>query len=320
MAGPTPVEASAPGKVILLGEHAVVYGEPSLSFAINRRLRVAAEPGSPSTTVNGDPLDAHRHAYMHQAIQHVASRSAFRLRTESELPSASGIGSSAALSVATVAALLRLLEGKPPLAPRVAQLAFETEFLTQGAASPNDTTVSTAGGGVLLAPSPEPGLELLWRLDRNERTWMAHRVVLPPLPLVVAHSGQRSRTADQVAKVRRFVERDPSARDLLREIGTLTREGVQRLRQNDWVGLGALMDRNHECLHALGVDTPQLERLARAARGVGGTYGAKLTGAGGGGSLIVLAEDPRRVRAVLEAHGAQAFVAEATPRGLEVTA
>lgn len=310
--------ASAPGKVILLGEHAVVYGEPSLSLALERRIHVDAEVAERASTVNGHALDPARHGYIHHAIQLCALATPVRLQTRSNLPSASGIGSSAALSVATVAALLQLA-GRAADPATVARLAFETEYQTQGAASPNDTTISTAGGAVLLSPRPLPLGEALWRLERDGHQWNAHRLHLPLLPLVLGNSGQRARTGDQVAKVRRSVERSGFARDAIREIGTLTLDAVQALQARDLVTLGRLMDRNHTLLHTLGVDTPQLARLVEAARQVPGTYGAKLTGAGGGGSIVALTEDPERVRQVLESHGAQSFVVTASPRGLEVT-
>lgn len=313
--------ASAPGKIILFGEHAVVYGQPSLSLAIGKRTHVEAEAGGAGVTVNGHPLDPAYHAYIVQALRLCGADGPVRLQTRSELPSASGVGSSAALSVATVAALLRL-QGAPHDPARVAELAFRTEFETQGAASPNDTTVSTAGGGVLLAPkrSEAPGTQFLWELRRGEHAWAAHRVELPPLPLVVATTGRRAKTGDQVAKVRRFVEHSGFARDVVAEIGRITLEGVDALRAHDLKRVGHLMNRNHECLHTLGVDAPDLHRLVTAARNIRGAYGAKLTGAGGGGSLIALAEDPEAVRAALEALGSQALVVRPDPDGVRLEA
>lgn len=315
---PREAHASAPGKIILLGEHAVVYGEPSLSLALDRRIRVDAGAGGPRATVNGEPLHAHRHAYIHQALERGWNGAPLQLHTESELPSASGVGSSAALSVATNAVLLRLHSDTPPAPPAIARAAFETELVTQGAASPNDTSVSTAGGVVLLSPSPRPGAELLWTIERDGRAWHVQR--LPPLdlPLVVGNSGSRSHTADQVAKVRRFADRSAFARDLLRQIGQLTNDGVDALADGDLRRLGQLMNRNQDCLHTLGVDTPVLERLVLAARRVPGTYGAKLTGAGGGGSMIALSERPDDVVAALERLGAHAFRVRSSGRGVEV--
>lgn len=312
--------ADAPGKVILFGEHAVVYGEPSLSLALDRRTRVSGARVGDAFTVNGHPLDAAYHTYIQKAIQLHWREGPLRIQTDSDIPSGSGIGSSAALSVAVCAVVLRLSRPEPLPTEEIARAAFATEFEAQGSASPNDTTVASAGGGVLLAPQrlARDDAKFLWEVRRGERTWNAHAVRVPPLPLVVGNSGTKGRTADQVAKVRRFVDRSGFARDVLRSIGRLTLEGVDALRRGDLRAVGDLMNQNHAYLHTLGVDTPALERLAQAARRVPGTLGAKLTGAGGGGCIIALTENPEEVRAQLERAGARTFLVEASDRGVQV--
>lgn len=319
MGPPTEARASAPGKVILFGEHAVVYGEPSLSLALDRRFRLRAATGAKATTVNHEPLDLRKHAYLAQALTLYWGDAPLRITTESDLPSAGGVGSSAALSVCTTAAALRLRTGQTPSAETVARGAFEAEYVTQGAASPNDTSVSTAGGAVLLSPTRAAGATPLWRIERGDRAWTVQRVELEPVPLVVATTGTRSHTAEQVAKVKRLVEREPAAREAVSAIGRLTLDGVDAIRAGDFSRAGRLMNRNHELLHALGVDTPELARLAKAARAVPGTFGAKLTGAGGGGSLVVLTEKaPALVRA-FEDLGVRSFAVRSSPDGFEVT-
>lgn len=313
-------EASAPGKVILFGEHAVVYGEPSLSLALDKRTRVSGQTVGEKYTVNGFPLDPAFHAYIDRAVKLHWRDGPLRLQTESQLPSGSGVGSSAALSVSTCAVLLRL-QSEGPVAPeRVAQAAFDTEYDTQGRASPNDTTVATAGGGVLLAPQrlEAPDAEFLWRVSRGERAWHAHRIRVPPLGLVIGVTGAKGHTAEQVAKVRRFVERSSFARDVIHHIGRITLDAVEALRRADLRTVGELMNRNHAYLHTLGVDTPLLESLVGAARRAPGTLGAKLTGAGGGGSMVALTENPAETVRALSALGAKAFEVQASAEGVRV--
>lgn len=309
--------ASAPGKVILFGEHAVVYGEPSLSLALDRRIHVQARRAQ-TTSVNGEPLDPQRHAYIDRAIDLASDHGAVALTTRSELPSSGGVGSSAALSVAVVAAV-GSLSGRVVGPEGIARRAFEAEYATQGSASPNDTSVAAAGGAVLLAPALRADQEFLWRIGKGERAWAVHRVHLPELPLVVVNTGSRSRTTEQVARVRRFIERNAFGRDVIAEIGRVTMEGVEALKDGDLRRTGSLMTRNHELLHMLGVDSPQLSRLCDLARRVPGTYGAKLTGAGGGGSLIVLTEDRDAVLAAVAKEGVTSFAAKASRTGVEVT-
>jgi mevalonate kinase len=313
-------DASAPGKVILFGEHAVVYGEPSLSLALEKRTFVSGQPVGEAFTVNGFPLDSNFHSYIERAVKLHWKEGPLRLQTESQIPSGSGIGSSAALSVATVAVLLRLQAGGPVAPETIAAAAFQTEFETQGRASPNDTTVATAGGGVLMAPKrlEQDDVEFLWRIERGEQQWNAHRVKVPSLPLVIGVTGFKGKTSEQVAKVRRFVDRSAFARDVIKDIGRITLAGIEALRKGDLRTLGDLMNRNHEHLHTLGVDTPLLETLVQTARKVPGTLGAKLTGAGGGGSMVVLTENPDDVKSALERVGAQAFLAPASPDGVRL--
>jgi mevalonate kinase len=313
------VRASAPGKLILFGEHAVVYGEPSVSLAVDRRTSVRGAAVGDAVTVNGRRLNPRWHRYILQAVEKYWE-GPLRLQVDGDIPSSSGMGSSAALSVATVAVVLRLAAEQDVPLERVARAAYETELETQAGGSPNDTTVSTAGGGVLLAPRPVNGLPQLWTITKGPRTWVAHRVEIPQLPLVVAFSGKKGNTAKQVAKVRRFVEKNAFGRDLVQEIGSLTRQGVEALADGDLGRVGVLMDRNQEILHTLGVDTPELSRLIHVARKVPGTYGAKLTGAGGGGSIIALTSDPNAAAEALTRAGADAFRIKASERGVEAEA
>ena len=203
----------------------------------------------------------------------------------------------------------------------VARVAFEAEYATQGGASPNDTSVSTAGGAVLLSPSlitTQTDAEFLWRMAKAEREWHVHRVKAPELPLVVGFSGVRARTGEQIWKVRRFVETEARGKGLVEEIGRGVFEALDALRTGDLGVLGALMDKNHAILNQLGVGHPALEKMVQAARAVPGTYGAKITGAGGGGSIVALASDPEKVAEAIAKAGGKPFVVAASSRGAEV--
>lgn len=311
--------ASAPGKVILLGEHAVVFGEPAIAVALDLRTKIRIDGRGTSIMVNGEPLQEKLHLpHVHQALALTGEPwGPLDIRIESAVPRASGLGSSAALSAALIAALQEARGLKPQ--PRdVARLAFEVELAVQeGRASPTDTSTSVAGGAVLVDSVKGPGL--LWDLERGGKHWFLHRLNLAKPPaLVVGHSGERAPTGQMVAMVHERVRRDPRDLQRIRSLGALAREGAKALSASDFRGLGQLMDRAHADLRALGVSTPRLDELVHAARKR--SFGAKLTGAGGGGSIIALTEHPNDVAAALRTAGCDPIVASVTPRGLEAGA
>lgn len=313
---------SAPGKVILFGEHAVVYGHPAVAAATNQRTLVEVDCCGDRFTVNGYRLHERYHAYLQTAVEHIWKRKdAVRIQTEGGVPSASGTGSSAALTVATVAALRRLqeLEGLPGLA----QDAFRVERLTQGGGSPTDTSCSVAGGGMAISGASDPAgvgtklWDVVWDKPGEERTWTVERIDFPLMTAVIGNSGVKGRTDEQVAKVASAARKNAIVRERLAEIGDITRQAVPALKRKDWEAVGGFMNRAHSALHTLGVNHPAVENLVLAARAVPGTLGAKLTGAGGGGSMLALTDRPDAVAKAIEAAGGTAFIVQLGGPGVE---
>ncbi len=310
--------ASAPGKVILFGEHAVVYGHPAIAAATSQRTYVEVDVVGTKTTVNGYRIHERYHSYLLTAVERTWKRNEpVRLQTEGGVPSASGTGSSAALSVAAVGALHKL-QHLDDLG-RLAQDAFEVERVTQGGGSPVDTTTSAAGGGIALAGLDNPpGIgEKLWDIQWEDAGWRVERVPMPELTVVVGNSGVKGRTDAEVAKVARAITRNAMLRDTLQDIGNLTRDAVAPLKAKDWGAIGQLMDRTHACLHTLGVNHPAVQKLVEVARATPGTFGAKITGAGGGGSMIALTEKPRRVAQAIADAGGTPFIVELGGPGVQ---
>ncbi len=301
--------ASAPGKLILFGEHAVVFGEPALATAINLRAEVFARPHA-EWRADGGSLDEPRFRYVKAAVEKAKSKGPLWLEVRSMVPSGVGLGSSAAVTVATLGALHGMIG---PIDPKtIAREAFEVEHDVQGRASPIDTSAASAGGGVLVLPNPSAGL--LWTIERDSRRWYLHRADLPPLDFVIGSTGISAATGPLVATVKERVDRDPRAREAVREIGRITLDGLQALRRRDFARAGQLMDRNHALLTQLGVGHPMLDRLVAAARRT--SYGAKLTGAGGGGSMVALSDRPEGTVASIRAAGGKAFVVRSDPAGV----
>jgi mevalonate kinase len=304
---------SAPGKVILFGEHAVVYGHPALAAATDQRTYVEVDCCGDRFTVNGYRIHDRYHSYLMTAVERIWKRAEpIRIQTEGGVPSASGTGSSAALTVATVGALHRL-QDRTDLGA-LAQEAFEVERATQGGGSPTDTSTVTAGGGIAISASSDPPKvgtplwQIDWREPGHERSWTVERIELPELTVVIGNSGVKGRTDQQVAKVAAAVRKNAVVRDALSDIGRLTREAVPALRQRDWVSIGSLLDKAHSAMHTLGVNHPAVEQLVQAARAVPGTFGAKITGAGGGGSMFALTDRPEAVAKAIEAKGGTPFI------------
>jgi len=300
---------SAPGKLILFGEHAVVFGEPALSTAIDLRAEVYVRPHA-QWLADGMSLDEPRYRYVKAAARRGWSGEPLWFEIRSMIPVGSGLGSSAAVTVATLAALGSLGGTFDPVA--IARDAFEVEHEVQGRASPIDTSTATAGGGVLVRRDVGEGL--LWTLRRDTRTWSLHRCDLPPLTFVVGDTGIGAATGPLVAGVKERVDRDPRMGEVVREIGGITLDGLGALLRKDLVAAGELMDRNHGLLNTLGVGHPRLDRLVEAARRT--SYGAKLTGAGGGGSMVALTDRPEETRRAIGAAGGRAFAVATEPDGV----
>ncbi|MFQ5909660.1 MAG: mevalonate kinase [Thermoplasmata archaeon] len=294
-------ECSAPGKLILFGEHAVVLGEPALSIAVDLRVSTRAER-SAIFKVNGKSIGRRKYRYVKGAIEEVWRGEPLALRVNSELPVAAGLGSSAAVTVSTLGTLLHLMGEFDPVT--VARNGFQVELRVQGNASPIDTTTSTHGGGILVDGSAGSGL--LWRLSRDDTEWFLHDCPLPDLSVVVGDTGIKAETGPLVSRVRKLTARSQVARDQIKKIGRITLRGKAALQEGDFSLAGELMNQNHELLNALGVGHPALEKLISACEGL--SYGAKLTGAGGGGSMIALTDEPEEVAMSIKGAGGEPFI------------
>ncbi|MDY7082697.1 MAG: mevalonate kinase, partial [Halobacteria archaeon] len=193
---------------------------------------------------------------------------------ESDVPVGAGLGSSAAVVVATVHAVSNEL-GSEIERERVAEIGHEVELAVQGSASPADTFASAMGGMVYVEPDEE-----LRRLDT------------PDFDFVVGYDGESAPTGEMVAGVRELVESNEIAEHVVEDIGDITRLGVESVESDDLEKTGELMNLGHGLLESLGVGSASLARMVWAARD-SGAYGAKLTGAGGGGCIVSLVDDTK---------------------------
>ncbi|MCD1293889.1 mevalonate kinase [Methanocella sp. CWC-04] len=296
------VICSAPGKIFLFGEHAVVYGKRAIACAIDLRtsVEITSASGIHINSVFKDDPD--KNLYIKTAIkkvQNYAEVNNINISVSSKIPVASGLGSSAAVTVATIAALNKEFQAGLDN-DQIAFLAYQTELEVQGAASPTDTFVSTMGGTVIVP-------------DRKK---------LPPITcgVVVGHTGIFKSTSRMVSRVRGLKDRYPEVfENILNAIGQMSERGEKLVLENDYRSIGELMNVNQGLLDAMGVCIPELSHQIYAAR-QHGAYGAKLTGAGGGGCMVAIC-DPDKCKDIADAIGrsyGDSFITSPTAEGVRI--
>lgn len=302
--------AMSPAKFILFGEHSVVYGEPAIAVAVELPCKITVAPAE-AFVVDGEPLDPKGHSFIKRALETGWKGGPLSVQTRSNIPRASGLGSSAAVVVATLAALKKL-EGASELDEEsLARMAFDVEYTVQGKASPTDTSTVTHGNAIMLAK--EKREHLLWHIERDGKEWFIHHLKTPEMTFVVGNTGERSGTKEMVGKVRRYYEKSGHARETIAEMGTIAVDGAKALQKGDKVELGRLMDLNHKRLVSLGVSSPELEKLVAACRPH--SYGAKLTGKGGGGCMIALTDKPKEACEAIKRAGGDPLVVTPAQKG-----
>jgi mevalonate kinase len=283
--------ASACGKIILLGEHAVVYGRPALAVPLPelRATAVASDlTEGEAGSVRIEAPDIELASWLHElpaehplaVIVRLAQQGLaiddhppLALRVQSNIPVASGLGSGTAVSVA----ILRSLSahwGRPLSPEQQSALAFEVEKLHHGTPSGIDNSVVAYEQPVYFvrgdASQPFP--------------------IGAPFTLVLGDTGQRSNTSVAVSQVRQSWQADRKRFEALFDhVARTVMRGREAIQRGDWVLLGEAMDENQQQLQEIGVSSENLETLIKAARQAG-ALGAKLSGAGMGGNMIALVD------------------------------
>jgi hydroxymethylglutaryl-CoA reductase len=296
------------GKVILLGEHAVVYGTHALAAPVPLAIEAQAQDGEKDgvelliprwgVEERWSPHAEPRHslqASVNLILQKLElTRRKTRIEVFPQVPRAMGLGGSAALAVAVIRAVSAHFKlGLTDEA--VNELAFECEKIAHGTPSGIDNTMATYGR-LLLYKRGAPPL-------------MRELTVPRPIPIVIGVSGVESLTAKMVAKVRSAYDRhERMYRRIFDELDTLAQQAAVALEAYHLEELGELMNVAQGLLNALGVSSWELEELVEIARN-NGALGAKLTGGGGGGSMIALCpEGAERVAEAMQRAGYKALV------------
>jgi mevalonate kinase len=282
--------ATAPGKIILFGEHAVVYGRPAIAVPVTQlraKAVIAPDPLAPQGRVQVSAPDVGVEASLDElpddhplalavravmALLSIERLPALRLTVSSTIPIASGLGSGAAVSAAIARALSAFL-GHPFADDQVSHIAYQVDQVHHGTPSGIDNTVIAYAQPIFFHRG-QPFLRLC---------------AAQPFTVVIGNSGVPSSTAAVVGDVRRRLEATPEPYETLfdeiAEIAIQARSAIEGGRAGT---LGDLMKRNHALLQKLDVSSPELDRLVEAALAAGAN-GAKLCGAGRGGNMIALA-------------------------------
>ncbi len=288
------------GKVVLMGEHAVVYNQPALAAGLSLGLSAEAFDGTGRISAPASNLEAQAGdgTPTGQALAAILKRLDARdvdIVVSGDLPVRAGLGSSAALAIA-VARAIGAARGRDQ--ETVSAAANDAEVIFHGTPSGIDLAAAASG----------------------DVGWFQRGVGWRPIPLLqsmtlcVGLSGHPHDTRTQVDTVRLLRDRTPAVGKVITLLGELAQAGESALGLGDIDELGRLFDIAHGLLAALRVSSPELDALVHAARQAG-AVGAKLTGAGGGGAVIALA--PGHERDVLDrwrGAGFAGFLAQIGPR------
>ncbi len=297
------VIASAPGKLMLYGEHAVVYGSPCIVTAVDQRVRVTVEPNGEGEIHVCSPnvgLDEYHKmisrlgkddlpksmAFVEMLVKRIYEKyklnSGIRISTESDFSSQFGFGSSAAV-VSALSMGLNEYFNLGMSKHELFQVAYQAVLDVQGVGSGFDVAASVYGGTIYYV-TPGEIIESVYEGN---------------LPMVVGYTGIKADTSTLIRQVAELKRNEGWVEAVFGDISDLVNRAKNMFVKKDFEQLGKLMNKNQKLLSTLNVSSIELDKLIKAAK-ESGAYGAKLSGAGGGDCMVALA-DERNTKEIVEA-------------------
>lgn len=320
------IKISAPGKLMLLGEHAVVYGYPCIVTAVDKRLYLEAEVlkekkiviKAPSVGIksyqknldelcrNSEPKEVR---FIECAVlnfcQKYSLKTGVKIKTQNSFSIKYGFGSSAAVTVCTIKALSELF-GKKLSKKEIFNLSYRTILDIAGVGSGFDIAAAIYGGILYFIT----GGEKIERIRREE------------IPLLVGYSGIKADTPTIVKNLKNKMQDEKiryKIKNLFQKIAFFVEKGKVAIIKKNWQELGKLFNQNHLLLQKLEVSIPKLDKMCQAANKAG-AYGAKLSGAGGGDCMIAVVSDEnrKRVKEAIEKVGGKIIEVKSEEKGVMV--
>jgi mevalonate kinase len=314
------IKASAPAKCIITGEHSVVYGAPALVIALDMRAYAQVEFNDKKQiyihTKQFDkdirlPLETNKIESINEifkpifisaikTMNAINEKTGLKITINSDIPPSSGLGSSAAVSVATIEAVSGFFNKK--LSDKdIIEISLKSEKIVHGTPSGIDNAISVNGGGIIY-----------------EKGVITQIKNLREIPLIIGDTLVKRNTGVLVRKVRENYNKHPKIfQKIIETIGQLTLEARESFENYQLEKLGELMNINQELLVIMGVSTDSLEKLIRISKEAG-AYGAKLTGAGGGGCMVAVSEQSKRnfIAEKINQIGGKAYLTKMTSEGV----
>lgn len=314
------VKASAPGKLMLFGEHAVIYDKPCIVASVDHRISVSLEKRNDNNII----LTAPELNIKNQIISDNLEKSHFKkvsfilaavnkffkkcdlksgldIKTQSEFSDKIGLGSSSAVIVATIKGLSELFKIKMN-EKEIFDLSYQTVLDVQGLGSGFDVAAAVYGGILLFVTGGK----------------IISPIEITDMPLVVGYTGIKADTPTLIKMVGEKLLKEPDRiNGIFNEIESIVNLAKVEIGNKDWRKVGHLMNLNQDLLRGLGVSSKELENLIKVALD-SGAYGAKLSGAGGGDCMIALAnkENSNNAKRAIEKAGGKIIEAKIPAEGV----